>query len=67
MGKFLMYLYLAIASYCLVNIYLSIREQAYQYTLLMVFLTFINLILFTVFRKEVKRHKIGSLQLVKQS
>jgi nicotinamide riboside transporter PnuC len=57
MGKFLMYLYLLVAVYCLVNVYLSYKVQAYQLTILMLFLTFINLVLFTIFRKEVKRRQ----------
>jgi nicotinamide riboside transporter PnuC len=57
MGKFLMYLYLLVAVYCLVNVYLSYKAQAYQLTILMLFLTFINLVLFTIFRKEVKRRQ----------
>jgi nicotinamide riboside transporter PnuC len=57
MGRFLMYLYLLVAVYCLVNVYLSFEAQAYQLTFLMLFLTFINLVLFTIFRKEVKRRQ----------
>lgn len=62
MGKFLMYLYLMVAVYCLVNVYLSLEAQAYQLTILMLFLTFINLVLFTIFRKDVKRRQIRGVQ-----
>ncbi|CAG9608756.1 hypothetical protein NEOCIP111885_02473 [Pseudoneobacillus rhizosphaerae] len=62
MGKFLMYLYLTVAVYCLINVYLSFEAQAYQLTFLMLFLTFINLVLFTIFRKEVKRQQIRLVQ-----
>jgi nicotinamide riboside transporter PnuC len=58
MGKFLMYLYLTVAVYCLINVYLSFEAQVYQLTILMLFLTFINLVLFTIFRKDVKRRQI---------
>jgi nicotinamide riboside transporter PnuC len=62
MGKFLMYLYLVVAVYCLVNVFLSFEAEAYQLTVLMLFLTFINLVLFTIFRKDVKRRQIGGFQ-----
>lgn len=65
MGKFLMYLYLVIAFYCFINVFFSVQAEAYQLTILMVFLTSINLILFTLFRKEVKRRQMGSLQGIK--
>jgi nicotinamide riboside transporter PnuC len=61
MGKFLMYLYLVVACYCVANVFLSIQAEAYQLTILMVFLTFINLILFSIFRKDVKRRQFGGL------
>lgn len=62
MGKFLMYLYLMVTVYCLVNVYLSFEAQAYQLTILMLFLTFINLVLFIIFRKDVKRRQIRGVQ-----
>jgi nicotinamide riboside transporter PnuC len=62
MGKFLMYLYLTVAGYCIINVYLSFEAQAYQLTILMLFLTFINLVLFSIFRKDVKRRQIGRIQ-----
>jgi hypothetical protein len=65
MGKFLMYLYLVIGLYCFVNVYLTVQAQAYQLTILMVFLAFINFVLFTIFRKDVKRRQIRGLHVVK--
>jgi nicotinamide riboside transporter PnuC len=62
MGKFLMYLYLLVAVYCLVNVYMSFKAQTYQLTILMMFLTFINLVLFTIFRKDDKSRQIRGIQ-----
>jgi hypothetical protein len=62
MGKFLMYLYLMIAFYCIANVFYSVHTQSYQLTILMAFLSFINLVLFGLFRKEAKRRQIRSLQ-----
>ncbi|HYK73216.1 MAG TPA: hypothetical protein VEV44_08860 [Pseudoneobacillus sp.] len=62
MGKLLMYLYLVIALYCFVNVFLTVQAHAYQHTFLMVVLAFFNLALFTLFRKEVKRRQINSFQ-----
>jgi nicotinamide riboside transporter PnuC len=64
MGKFLMYLYLLVAVYCLINVYLSFEAQAYQLTILMLFLTFMNLVLFTIFRKDVKRQEIRVIKVL---
>jgi hypothetical protein len=65
MGKILMYLYLLIAIYCLTNVIWSIKAQAYQLTVLMVFLTCINFVLFTLFHKDTKRKQFRKLVLVK--
>ncbi|MFD2444249.1 hypothetical protein ACFSO7_09735 [Bacillus sp. CGMCC 1.16607] len=61
MGKWLMYLYLAIATYCIVFVFISLKEEAYQLSVLLLFLALFNLALFTIFRKEVKRRKMKSI------
>jgi pilus assembly protein TadC len=62
MGKWLMYLYLVISIYCFVVVYLSFQAQAYQHMALLLILAFFNLGLFKLFRTEVKRRQISSLQ-----
>ncbi|UII56441.1 hypothetical protein LS684_02845 [Cytobacillus spongiae] len=52
MGKLLMYFYLSVSVFCFVNAFYAVYMHQYPLAMLSIFLLAVNLIFFTLFKKE---------------